>query len=219
MPENFVPPAFKVTGFHCPHCNTFAHQDWGQGRMAPHPTTAPPIYGLELSMCFHCKKYALWIGTKMVYPIMSIAPLASEDMPDNVKEDYNEARNVVNQSSRSAAALLRLALQKLMIHLGEKGKDLNSDIGSLVKKGLPNKIQEALDSLRVIGNNAVHPGQIDLKDDQDTANRLFEILNLIIQLTITKDREISVLYSKLPDTVIEQIKLRDAKKEGTEKKP
>ena len=49
--------------------------------------------------------------------------------------------------------------------MGEKGKDINTDIGNLVKKGLPIKVQESLDILRVIGNEAVHPGQLDLKDD------------------------------------------------------
>ena len=78
----------------------------------------------------------------MIYPVSSKAPLPVEDMPKDVKEDFIEARNIVNASPRSAAALLRLSLQKLMIHLEEKGKDLNEDIKNLVKKGLPQKIKK-----------------------------------------------------------------------------
>ena len=63
-----------------------------------------------------------------------------------------------------------------MPHLNESGKNLNYDIGNLVKKGVPEHVQKALDSLRVIGNNAVHPGELDLKDDVETAILLFRLI-------------------------------------------
>jgi hypothetical protein len=130
-------------------------------------------------------------------------------MPDDVKADYTEARSILGFSPRGAAALVRLALQRLMLHLGEKGTNLNDDIGSLVSKGLPIDIQKALDSLRVIGNNAVHPGQIDLRDDLPTAAALFELLNLVVESTITQPKKIQELYSKLPQAALAQIQRRD----------
>ena len=132
-------------------------------------------------------------------------------MPEDVKEDYEEARLVVEVSPRSAAALLRLALQKLMRHLGESGENLNDDIANLVKKGLPEKIQKALDALRVIGNNAVHPGELDLRDDKETALALFELLNMIVEVMITQPKKVNEIYDKLPKGAKEAIKKRDNK--------
>jgi len=167
---------------------------------------------LTCSVCWHCGKYALWLKDKMIYPGVSEAPLPAVDIPDNVKQDYEEARNVVNASPRSAAALIRLSLQKLMTELGEKGKNLNEDIGHLVNNGLPKRVQKALDSVRVIGNNAVHPGEIDLRDDMPTTIMLFELVNMIVDTMITQPKKVDSLYNRIPQTAKNQIEKRDAKK-------
>ena len=156
-----------------------------------------------------CKEYALWREGKMIYPISTTAPLPAEDMPENVKADFLEARNIVNPSPRGAAALLRLALQELMPHLGEKGKSINDDIAELVKKGLPAKLQQALDGVRVIGNEAVHPGQIDLRDDPATAAVLFDLVNMIVDVMITQPKKVEGVYQSLPQSKRDAIKKRD----------
>ena len=216
----YVAPIFKANAYNCPHCGAYAHQEWSQ---VSYPTRSGDghtyLQGLALSTGA-CSHYTLWIhegnfdsaseGT-MIYPASSTAPLPIEDIPDDVKEDFIEAREVVNTSPRSAAALLRLALQKLMVHLGEKGKNINDDIGSLVNKGLPVRIQQALDAVRVIGNNAVHPGQIDLKDDRQTALALFELLNMIVEAMITQPKMIHEIYNKIPESTKQEIGKRDGK--------
>jgi hypothetical protein len=162
-----------------------------------------------VSRCPRCNQFAYWHETKLIYPFVSLAPLPPADMPDDVKEDYVEARNIVQMSPRGAAALLRLCVQKLMPKLGEKGENINDDIASLVRKGLPVKIQKALDAVRVIGNNAVHPGEMDLRDDPGTANTLFGLVNLIVQDRITQPKEIELMYSALPQCSQDAIKKRD----------
>jgi hypothetical protein len=130
-------------------------------------------------------------------------------MPDEIRADFNEAREIFFLSPRGAAALLRLAVQKLCAVLGESGKNINDDIASLVKKGLSVQIQEALDIVRVIGNEAVHPGQIDLNDDRATAASLFELVNLIIEERISEPKRRAEMYAKLPASKRDAIAKRD----------
>jgi hypothetical protein len=147
----------------------------------------------------------------MIFPTVGLAPMPNSDMPDDIKLDYEEARSILNHSPRGAAALLRLAIQKLCNVLGEEGKDINADIKSLVNKGLPPRVQQALDIVRVIGNEAVHPGKLDLKDDVSTATMLFGLLNFIVEDRITKPKEIDALYATLPENKIKGIITRDGK--------
>jgi hypothetical protein len=147
----------------------------------------------------------------MIYPIVGAAPIPNSDLPEEVKRDYEEARSIASLSPRGAAALLRLAIQKLCRALGEKGEDLNNDIASLVKKGLNAKVQKALDSVRVIGNEAVHPGQMDLRDDADTAGKLFGLVNIVADAMITKPKRVDEIYEGLPKSKRAAIAERDAK--------
>jgi hypothetical protein len=148
--------------------------------------------------------------SELIYPLSTGAPLANSDLPDDVKTDYEEARKILSLSPRGAAALLRLAIQKLCVHLGEKGENLNDDIAHLARtKSIPDKIVKALDVVRVIGNNAIHPGQMDLKDNTQTAGKLFELVNIIGDVTITQPKNVDQLYSSLPQPQKEAIVKRD----------
>lgn len=118
----------------------------------------------EVGVCTRCATPAVWYKKQLVHPEYGGSPVAHEDMPDDVRVDYEEARQVAARSPRAAAAVLRLALQKLVVVLGEPGKKLDDDIASLVAKGLDPGVQKAADIIRISGNNAVHPGKLDLKD-------------------------------------------------------
>ena len=163
------------------------------------------------ALCNKCKEISIWKSGKLIYPDNPNLPLPNEDLSPDIKKEYNESASIVEKSPKAAAALLRLGIQKLCKQLGERGTDLNEDIGKLVKKGLPVQIQQALDVVRVIGNESVHPGQINLDDNKEVAYKLFELINIIAQAMITQPKEILKLYSSLPQKKLESITERDAK--------
>jgi hypothetical protein len=219
--NSYISPQINLNAFNCPHCGAFANQLWYYtvkvADISHLPNNISAVYRgnieyIKFAECAHCKKHSIWHYDNMIFPFSGNAPLPNPDLPDNIKSDYEEAKNIVSLSPRGSVALLRLAIQKLCKHLGESGKNINDDIGNLVKKGLPATLQKALDSVRVIGNNAVHPGQIDLKDDIETAIKLFNFVNIICDAMITQPKKIAEFYDeKLPEDSKKAIEKRDSK--------
>ena len=206
--NKYYPPTYEAGQFHCIHCSVYAKQSWG---MLHYPSgSRSPI---SCCRCEHCYDYSYWYEGKMILPSDSPVQPPHPDLPEELLSEYNEAREIFGRSPRAAAALLRLAVQKLMPILGEKGENVNQDIGSLVEKGLPVEVQQALDFCRVVGNNAVHPGEINLNDSPDVAQRLFDMINFIVDDRITRPRQISELYNKLPEGARSAIQQRDGNEE------
>ena len=197
----FVPPTYRIAAFNCPHCGVFAHQKWGD-ICAP----VSHLYGVEMrksmyiATCAHCGDQSIWVDEKMVAPDSGEVSMPNEDLSDEIKEDYLEAASVLQKSPRAAAALLRLALHKLCKQLGGKGKQIQEDIDLLVEKGLTEPVLDAMDSVRIIGNEAVHPGQIDIRDNPETAATLFRLINFIAEKTLTEPKEMAAFYGNLPDS-------------------
>lgn len=206
----YVEPERKLKSFTCPHCGVLARQyqfsvsDKGLGGNNMYSTGD----WLASSVCEHCADATLWLGEKMILPNKGNAPSPNPDMPDDVMADYQEAATISNTSPKAAAALLRLAIQKLCVHLGGQGKNINDDIGTLVKGGLSPLVQQALDVVRVIGNNAVHPGQIDT-DNVEAVSHLFQLVNLITETMISAPAQVKALYNSLPASILDSIAKRD----------
>ena len=165
-----------------------------------------------VSKCYSCGALAVWIYDKLVFPQARFAVEPNDDLDEDIQLDFHEATKILDLSPRGAAALLRLCVQKVCVQLGEPGKNIDTDIASLVKKGLETTLQQALDIVRVIGNEAVHPGQIDLRDDRETAMKLFQLVNIIADAMISRPRQIAQLYNSLPATKLEAIERRDSAK-------
>lgn len=213
MSEHIAPEADR-DAFHCPLCGTYAKQRWFRLSISEGSTDYRNIVDREAafqgSHCSRCEQMAVWFKKRMIYPITSGAPQPNADLPDAAKADYREADAIAQLSPRGAAALLRLAIQRICVHLGQAGKHLHADIGALVAKGLPHKVQEALDAVRVIGNDCVHPGQMSESDTHAVVKSLFQLVNFIAEKTISEPKAVDQIYSSLPSGSRDGIRLRDS---------
>lgn len=170
------------------------------------------VFNIYVSRCSHCRELAVWVNQKIVYPSEALGVRPNQDLPNDIKSLFDEARQVATASPRSAAALLRLCIERLCKHLGTKGKNLSEDISNLVERGLTPDLQKMLDSVRVIGNHAVHPGKLDEDDNKERVLLLFEFVNLIAEQMISQPQKIKGLYDSLPEDDLRRIERRDQSK-------
>lgn len=206
--SQYFPPVYEGKSFSCVHCGVLAVQSW----TTLYISTSHANIGTDFKRCTctHCRDDSFWYQRRLIIPsAASVAP-PHPDLPEDCKADYDEARDVAGRSPKAAAALVRLVLQKLMVDLGEKGDNINADIKSLVGKGLPVMVQQALDYCRVVGNNAVHPGEINLNDTPEIAHSLFEMVNFIVEDRIARPKQIQTLYDQLPQGARDAIEKRDS---------
>lgn len=217
MAATYVKPEKEKNQYTCPHCNTLSQMDIGKHHFKNDEASTfrngyASIYfknEVIIHRCQCCGKKVLWIDNTYIYPDI-IAEEANPDMPEPVKQLYNEAALIYNKSPRAACALLRLAIDRLCNELGEIDRDINNNIGALVKKRLSPEVQQALDIVRVVGNKAVHPGQIAFDvDNTETAIMLMQLLNIITERMIAEPKKISSLFQNLPQSAKDAIETRD----------
>lgn len=217
MQAKFVPPSFRGNAFTCVFCQTLTPMEWGDAMFfiaeagRPDRRVAPPF---AFCRCATCGRCSIWQSRthEMLLPDVVYATEPHEDLPEDCQSEYEEARQICTASPRGAAAILRLCLQKLLVHLGGKGEHIDTDIKVLVQQGLDIHIQQALDVIRVTGNNAVHPLEMNLEDDPETVNVLFDMVNLIVEERISRPKRIKAAFDKLPEKARQAIERRDTPK-------
>lgn len=216
MNNKYIAPERSLKSFTCPHCQTlslmhFESHHFQEDINESFSSQTPIKNKLNIARCCNCGKKIVWIDNEYIYPNI-VAEEVNPDLPESVKQLYNEAGLIYNLSPRAACALLRLAIEKLCYELGETADKINDNIAALVKKGLSPKVQKALDLVRVVGNNAVHPGKIAFDvDDITTAKSLMRLVNMIGQIMITDPKDIDNMYSQLPESTKKSIERRDGK--------
>jgi len=208
MQGEYIPPKFQGSDFHCPLCNVYAHQIW-YSVYTQRNSDWEEQPELKSSCCLRCHEKVFWHNEKIIIPSSAPVPMPHIDMPEDCMPIYNEAREIAAASPKASAALMRLVIQKLMPHIGGKGKHIDTDIKTLVANGLPEQVQQALDVCRVVGNNGVHPGEINIDEDPDVAHQLFSLVNFIVEDRISRPNKIKNMFNALPAGAKEAVKKRD----------
>lgn len=74
---------------------------------------------------------------------------------------------------------------------------------------MPSTLQKAMDTVRIVGDEAVHPGEINVDDNKELAIAMFRLMNIIIEKMIVEPKEIDNLYNLMPDNKLQGIENRD----------
>lgn len=208
----------------CPLCDTLSDQWWrelylqGYGDDDDYQYTVVP--NLLQASCTACREKSYWFGDRMIYPPARTGPEAHSDMPAEVLELYREAQAVASVSPRAAAVLLRVALERLMAGVGHEERSLNAAIRAYVAEGgVPTELQQAMDTVRVTGNDAAHPGSLRLDDTPGGVAALFEIVNELVDRLVGFKARMSRIYGNLDSAKRAEIDKRDGRVEVIEDQP
>ena len=123
-------------------------------------------------------------------------------IPQQIRDDYEEASSIINRSPKAAATLLRRCLQG-MIHdfWGIHEKNLNAEITAL-KPQLQASQWNAVDGLRKIGNIGAHmEADVNMIIDIDykEAIKLQKLIELLLEKWYISRHEEELLYTEICD--------------------
>jgi hypothetical protein len=96
-----------------------------------------------------------------VYPPNTYRRPTPNDVPADIKEDYEEACKVLPLSNKASAALSRRCLQAILQGQGYTQRDLAIQIDALLNeqnpvKAIPSSLRATVDVIRNFGNFAAH---------------------------------------------------------------
>jgi len=226
--------------FNCPNCGAFAKQTWFELSLQV-PNTGQylstndridradrslrglpePISSWAQAECAACHRFSTWRRSTLIYPRSNTLPLAHADMPEDVVDLYNEARDVAAVSKRAGAAMARATLEKLLRVLLENDKDQLIDLIDQVEPLVDMSTADLLMYVRHVGNSALH-----VKDAPDAAlvlvlddgteaamNALFETVNRLVEQLISRPAQTALLTNSVPVTVKAKVEQLRAKRQ------
>ena len=155
------------------------------------------VQNVSISYCFNCNEMCLWVYDRLVWPRREGFPEPKLHAPPKVRRESEEASQILEASPRGAAALLRIAIEKLCKELGVSGESLKDDIAFFVREDMDARVQKVLDAAQIIESNAMRPSQIGLGEDRATAETLSGLVNLICEKMIMEPRHLQEVHTKV----------------------
>ena len=162
----------------------------------------------------NCGHVSVWRDELLIFPRASSLPMAPADMPPNVAELYNEAREVMPVSRRAGAALARATLELLVkdLYPGQDGS-LAARL-DLIIPTVPTPLGSMLTLIRHVGNKTLHVEEapddatVLVLDpaDEDLVNLMFESINELVDEAITKPARAKKYLDLVPENVKKNVK-------------
>ena len=148
----------------CPHCGVtvqFAQGSEERLRVQNYR----PDYSIRWVECPHCGNVVITLihikdentEETVLYPLNSLRPPVSPEVPIAIKADYDEAAQILSRSPKGSAALSRRCLQAVLVDAGKVTKKSLHDQIVEVLPNLPTSLGQMLDQVRIIGNFSAHP--------------------------------------------------------------
>ena len=97
----YYAPTFQADAFNCVYCGVMAPQDWY--RVTFFAGGSVRDTELQACECGHCKRVSYWHDDRMIIPAAAPGVPPHPDLPDECREDFDEAREVCQRSPKSAA--------------------------------------------------------------------------------------------------------------------
>ncbi len=137
-----------------------------------------------------------------IYPRTSTIELfPNEDMSEEEKQLFNEAKDIFDISPKAAGALLRSVIERILRDKFQE-KYSKSFLGEIlskpeVKNALSNEIIQLCETCKLIGNDASHSSLIIYEDESRAqVELLFELINEIAEELLSKPRKRQEMLDK-----------------------
>lgn len=149
---------------------------------------------------------------RLIYPFNSSIDIEpNDDMENEDKALFNEARDIFDRSPKASGALLRSVLESILRkHFSEKHSD--HTLGKIlkdqdVKDILGEDILKLCEAIKLVGNESSHSALLIYKDeDKRDVKLLFELINLVVDEIISKPTKKQKLLDNVDNVIKKQHK-------------
>lgn len=215
-----------MSGFLCPYCdmvmslngNTLSERNpsfsgssvsyWNGDGTPNDPSTLEVIF----LRCPNCGEYTIQlsgigdkvkdISTTNIRPC-SLAKQYPQYIPENIRNDYEEACAIVSLSPKASATLSRRCLQGIIRDFwGISKSSLYQEIDA-IKDKIPTDLWTTIDALRQLGNIGAHMEKdtnVIVDIDPDEAGSLIKLIELLMKEWYINREERKQLFSSIIST-------------------